>query len=131
MRPSKPQGVRPRRLIWLLVAAITLVSILAAVLARVLAGDDFPTFGIAIWWSLQTVTTVGYGDVIPQSTSGKVVAGCLMVAGYAFVAVITAAVATAFMRGYQSRHARVDTGDPVLDSLARIEERLDAVERHL
>ena len=37
---------------------------------RLIDEDEFPTIGLALWWSVQTVTTVGYGDVTPQNARG-------------------------------------------------------------
>lgn len=51
-------------------------------------------FGDALWWSLTTITTVGYGDMYPVTTMGRVVAGLLMIGGISLVGAITAAVAT-------------------------------------
>ena len=49
--------------------------------------------GRALWWSVQTVTTVGYGDVTPQNAKGQFVAGVLMVAAIALISLLTASIA--------------------------------------
>ena len=46
-----------------------------AVAIRLLDEESFPSFGQAVWWALQTVTTVGYGDVVPAGATGKVIGG--------------------------------------------------------
>ena len=51
------------------------VSLACALIMRLIDSDEFPTFGLALWWSIQTVTTVGYGDVTPKTVEGRVVAG--------------------------------------------------------
>jgi voltage-gated potassium channel len=51
-------------------------------------------FGDAVWWSITTITTVGYGDLYPVTTSGRVVAVLLMVGGISLIGMITATVAT-------------------------------------
>ena len=47
----------------------------AAALARLVEPETFDTFGEACWWALQTVSTVGYGDTVPESAGGRWIAG--------------------------------------------------------
>ena len=61
---------------------------------RSLPGATINTFGKAIWWSITTVTTVGYGDVYPVSNAGRVIAVLLMIGGISLVGVVTAALAS-------------------------------------
>ena len=51
-------------------------------------------FGEAVWWSIVTVTTVGYGDEYPVTTTGRVIAVLLMIGGISLIGVITATVAS-------------------------------------
>ena len=60
---------------------------------RLIDPDTFPSIWLGIWWATQTVTTVGYGDVVPQQTAGKVIAVSLMLGGLSFLAVLTGAIA--------------------------------------
>jgi voltage-gated potassium channel len=77
-----------------------------------------------VWWALTTVTTVGYGDVAPRTTGGRVVAVVVMVVGIGFVALLTAAAAERFVRNREeAERDRVEVLDR-LDDLAR---RLDAI----
>lgn len=57
------------------------------------AGANITSFGDALWWSATTVTTVGYGDHFPVTTTGRLVAVALMVVGIACIGAITAGVA--------------------------------------
>jgi voltage-gated potassium channel len=57
-------------------------------------GATINSFGKALWWSITTVTTVGYGDVYPVTNTGRVVAVLLMVGGISLVGVVTAALAS-------------------------------------
>ena len=61
---------------------------------RYLHGATINSFGKAIWWSITTVTTVGYGDVYPVSNAGRIIAVLLMVGGISLVGVVTAALAS-------------------------------------
>ena len=73
--------------------AITVGSIAVYYFER---GTTFPKFSDAIWWAVVTVTTVGYGDYVPKSPMGRVVAVFLMVFGIALISMLTGAIATYF-----------------------------------
>ena len=57
-------------------------------------GATINSFGKAVWWSITTVTTVGYGDVYPVTNTGRVIAVLLMIGGISLVGVVTAALAS-------------------------------------
>jgi len=61
---------------------------------RYLHGSTITSFGKALWWSITTVTTVGYGDVYPITNTGRVIAVLLMIGGISLVGVVTAALAS-------------------------------------
>src|SRR5271166_733998 len=61
---------------------------------RYLHGATINSFGKALWWSITTVTTVGYGDVYPLTNTGRVIAVLLMIGGISLVGVVTAALAS-------------------------------------
>ena len=52
------------------------------------------SFGAALWWSITTITTVGYGDTFPVTTAGRFIAASLMFAGIAVLGVVTASFAS-------------------------------------
>jgi voltage-gated potassium channel len=79
------------------------VTVLGGTVAWLLDRNDFPTLGHGMWWAIQTVTTVGYGDVTPHSTEGKVIAALVMLAGIAFLAVITASITATFVENARQR----------------------------
>jgi voltage-gated potassium channel len=56
--------------------------------------DGFDDFGDALWWSIVTITSVGYGDLVPETTTGRITASLLMVAGLAFLGAIAATLAS-------------------------------------
>ena len=61
-------------------------------LERDASGSNLRTYPDSLWWAMETITTVGYGDHHPVTTGGRFVASVLMVTGLALVGVITAAV---------------------------------------
>jgi voltage-gated potassium channel len=112
-------------------AAITSAIILgAALVVYLFARGEFESFGESLWWAAQTVTTVGYGDVIPQTPFSKLVAVIVMIFGITTVSLTTAVVTSALMASTQRRlAARDEATDEHLNALHRIEERLDSLER--
>lgn len=63
----------------------------------------FGSIPAAVWWALATVTTVGYGDVVPVTSLGKVIGSVVMILGYGLLALPVGIVATAFAREIHSR----------------------------
>ena len=82
------------------------------------------TFGDGIWWALVTITTVGYGDITPLTTLGRVVAGLLMLLGLGLIATITAIVSAKFIQNFVDGH----TNDDVLEKLEELETEIEKIE---
>jgi hypothetical protein len=102
----------PRRAAGQIALATVTIALAGAILARLLDRKDFHSLGEAMWWSLQTVTTVGYGDVVPEGTEGRVIGGIIMLAGVAFLAVVTGAVTAALIESARRRGLSPRRGDP-------------------
>jgi voltage-gated potassium channel len=120
--------------ILLYLATITLVlSTGSGFLMHWIDETAFPTVGTGIWWAVVTFCTVGYGDVVPDTTLGRVVAGIVMVLAITFITVVTALVTSALVTGEQRRRAEAEaaTHPPVPETLAQIERRLAAIESKL
>ncbi len=60
-------------------------------------GANITGLGDALWWSLSTVTTVGYGDHVPVTATGRLVAAALMVVGISLLGIVTATMASWFL----------------------------------
>ena len=87
------------------IVTVTAVIVLASgVLMRLLDHKEYPNIWLGIWWAIQTVTTVGYGDVTPKSLPGRIVAGAVMLEGIALLAIVTAGVTSAFVRRAEQEH---------------------------
>ena len=82
-----------------------------------------------MWWAVQSVTTVGYGDVVPTGTGGRVIASIVMLTGIAFISLVTASVTAILVE--QARQRRPTQDDPVTGQLERIAGRLEAIEARL
>jgi len=81
---------------------------IAAMMLYFIEGDTKPeAFGSiarAMWWAIVTLTTVGYGDVYPETTWGRVAAGIVALAGIGIVALPTGILASAFAEEFRERH---------------------------
>ena len=97
---------------------------------RVLITDphEIHSYGEGLWWAIQTVTTVGYGDVVPQSVLGRLMAALIMITGIAFLTVTTAAVTNIFIeRARQRRDGGRDVHREIAALSAQITELADEV----
>ena len=120
-----------------IVVATAIVVAAGGVGMRVLDHDEYPNIWRGMWWALQTVTTVGYGDVTPTHVSGRIVAAFVMLEGIAFVAILVAAITSTFVARAARERERAGAGAAEsgeehigarFDDLA---ERLDRVETML
>jgi hypothetical protein len=118
-------------------SVIMVVVAISGVASRALDSREYSSNWEGMWWALQTVTTVGYGDVMPENVAGRFVADVVMLAGVALVAIVTAAVTSSFVtRAEEQRGADDATEDDRaaerLDArLQDITARLDRLERRL
>ncbi len=113
-----------------IVVATMVVVVGAGVLFRILDHSEYPTIWTGMWLALQTVTTVGYGDVSPKDAAGRFVAALVMLEGIAFLAIVTAAITSTFVaRAAQER--LTTAGDPRSTEESRIAARLDDLARQL
>ena len=116
----------PRAVATVVSVAFTLV-VIAAVLERIVEPSTFGSIGISLWWAVVTVTTVGYGDVVPESTGGRLVGTALMLTGLGLIPTLTS-VTVAILIGKRTRaqQQQIDRqGRDHAAALERIEKRLD------
>ena len=118
------------RIIPYLVFVMFAVGGMGTAAVEVLSPNSFDNLGDAAWWSATTVTTIGYGDVVPGTSGGRVIAVFVMFASVATVSFTTAVVTAAFV-GYQQRRMGGDRErhEEILEKLARIEKRLETLDR--
>jgi len=75
-------------------------------------GDNFDNFGDALWWGIVTMTTTGYGDIVPNTTEGRLAGSVLMLAGLILLGTLAASVASYFTAGDQALNAPANPTTP-------------------
>jgi len=153
IRPGKKRSLIERQIMRILNArsvtfglALTFVglSLIGGILIRFVDHANFPSVGLGIWWALQTVTTVGYGDVVPTTLAGRVIGGLVMAIGIAFISFVTAGVTSALVQraARQAHEADLANQDETEQrivgelgrtnqALAELGRRLDAIDSKL
>ena len=105
------------------VVAATLAAA-ASILERIVEPQVFTSIWLAAWWACVTIATVGYGDVVPVSTGGRLVAVCLMFAGISLIP-LTASLVVSVLVGKRSQAAEKH----FIERLDRIEAQLNRIEQ--
>jgi voltage-gated potassium channel len=109
--------------------ATAMVVVVGGVLMRVLDHDEYSNVWVGMWWAIQTVTTVGYGDVTPQHTAGRIVATFVMLEGIAFLTIVIAAITSTFVARAERERDALEAADE--KDADRIEARFDGLEQRL
>jgi voltage-gated potassium channel len=120
MKPTAGGFLRTQIMVYGAGASVILIYIASlAVLEaeRPAPGANITTFDIALWWSVVTVTTTGYGDYVPVTTAGRWVASGLMLGGVALAGVITATLASWVLERAQRG---VDDAEPATRAQVRL-----------
>ena len=113
-----------------ILAVAILLVLSAGALARLVEPEVFTSLGLAYWWAITTVTTVGYGDVVPKDPAGRVVGALLMLTGLSLIPTLTSVIVSTLIskrsqeQTNQLEHELVNT----TAALRRIEERLARIE---
>ena len=115
-----------------IVTATLVIVVGGGALFRVLDHKEYTSIWVGMWFALQTVTTVGYGDVAPKDAAGKLVAALIMLEGVAFLAILTAGITSTFVaRAAQERlGVEEDTRDSDMDRInARFDDLAEQINR--
>jgi voltage-gated potassium channel len=117
---------------FLLAAAVLVVNgaIIVFLFERHARGSNIHTLGESLWWSVVTVTTVGYGDFFPVTIPGRIAACFIMGTGLLTLAVLTAQVASTFVSQGSSRARQPEAAAPEV-TLAELDRRLARIEELL
>ena len=112
-----------------MISVVTVILTVASGVAIWLVDQSYSSLGEGMWWAVQTLTTVGYGDVVPESTAGKLIATLVMLNGIALLTVVTAAVTATLIDQVRGARGR---DEPEEQAIARalddISSRLAAIE---
>jgi voltage-gated potassium channel len=116
------QGLRHRHFHYVALVTAVIVGVGAIGIYAVESGENanIHSIGDAFWWSIVTATTVGYGDVSPVTTEGRLIAVMLMIVGIGFIGIFTATITSFFVVPAQNR-------SDFEERLIRIEAKLDAL----
>jgi voltage-gated potassium channel len=120
-----------------LAVTFLLLAFVGAAAIWLLDRRDFTSFGSAVWWALQTVTTVGYGDVVPKAGIGRVIGGIEMVLGVSFIAFLTAGVTSTVIQRAAAQADETDRASrerdtkTIVDALAETRTAIRALEQRL
>jgi voltage-gated potassium channel Kch len=109
-----------------IIALALILVLIAGVLVRLLEPDTFTSIGLSYWWAVETVTTVGYGDVVPQDPQGRIVGVLLMLTGLALIPTLTSVIVSTLVS--KRRGAEQERLEQMVQ---RLEEHLSRIEQGL
>jgi voltage-gated potassium channel len=113
-----------------IVVATAIVVIGAGVLIALIDNAEYGNVWVGMWWAIQTVTTVGYGDVAPKRVTGRVVGALVMLYGIAFIAIVTAVITSTFVARATREHDAAQRQDEASDR-ELMEKRFDELDTKL
>lgn len=120
---------------WLLpvIFSAILLVVVSAAAAAAIETRTVDGFWRGLWWATSLITTVGFIGEPPETTAGALLSALLMVVGFLTLAMVSASLAALFVREEEMPLLEEESSrdQQVLDALARIEERLDALEARL
>jgi voltage-gated potassium channel Kch len=126
-RASTPRGAA------IVIASVsTVITVVAGLLVTVIEHETYPSIGTGLWWAAQTVTTVGYGDIVPTSLAGRLVAVLVMFLGIGFLTVVTAAITSTFVahaRRVERTPSDIETS--MAHQLRQLDARLERIDGRL
>jgi voltage-gated potassium channel len=105
------------------------ITVASAALMTVIDKEDYPSLGSGLWWAVQTTTTVGYGDQVPTSAAGRLLAVLVMLFGIGFLTVITAAITSTFVARTAQRADGAEA--PTAEQVRELDRRLERIEAAL
>ena len=123
---------RPKIIVFLL--SVSIVVILVGTLMYIIEGPEngFNNIANSIYWAVITLTTVGYGNIVPVTAIGKVLASCIMILGYAIIAVPTGIVSSEFTKNKSSKKQDkiIAKEELILKRMESIEDKIDKLSKN-
>lgn len=120
------KGFRPRFAAAVISAVWVVAIVVFGIVEHLVDPETFDNVWLGMWWATETVTTVGYGDVVPGQTAGKVIATVLMVGGLSLFAVVTGTITSLFVQRAQAQ-AQQEERDELKSTLLGLQSELAAV----
>jgi len=121
----------PRQAAVVIAVVTTSITVMAGRVMTVIGHEGFPSLRSGLWWAVQTVTTVGYGDHVPTTVGGQLLAALVMLLGIGFITVITAAITSSFVTRSRLEQPLADDGISPTEHFRRIHEQLERIEAAL
>ena len=110
-----------------LFSVLTLITIFGAMMFIIEGPENgFTDIPTSVYWAIVTITTVGYGDITPQTPMGQFIAGIAMICGYAIIAVPTGIIGAELMQQVQNRGVMPTSDDKACVSCHATGHDLDA-----
>ena len=122
------RATTPRGAVVVIAGTTILITFAAAILMTVVDRENYPSIGSGLWWAVQTTTTVGYGDVVPTTVVGQLLAALVMFFGIGFITVITAAITSTFVARSSLEQKRADSETPTAEQVRQLDRRLERIE---
>jgi voltage-gated potassium channel Kch len=129
-RRVEEKGLRPRFAAAIIAAAWLVAIVVFGIVQHLVDPATFDNAWLGMWWATQTVTTVGYGDTVPDETSGQLIAVVLMVGGLSLFAVVTGTITSVFVSRAQS-DARNESDDQLRRRLDQLDSQLKSLREQL
>lgn len=93
---------------------ITLIGSFAIYFLEKDSSTTIKSYGDALWWSIVTVTTVGYGDISPSTSAGRAIAVILMLSGIGFLSMLTSTVSTYFITKTDKKRKKILSNSEII-----------------
>ena len=122
------RATTPRGAATVIAATSLVITVATGFLMTVVDRGQFPSIGSGLWWAVQTTTTVGYGDNVPTTLAGRLLAALVMLVGIGFLTVITAAITSTFVSRSRLEPAPSDAETSIAEQLRQINTRLERIE---
>src|SRR3954453_4840512 len=113
-----------------IVGITPIVVVGSGIVIRLVDHKEYSNVWVGMWWALQTVTTVGYGDVTPKDVAGRIGASVVLLEGVAFLAILTAAITSTFVARTEREQAQGE-GRMAEEEAERIDARFDELAERL
>lgn len=111
------------RLNYVLAFALTftvIIGILVTIIENTIPGAPIQTFTEGVWWAFSTVASVGYGDFVPITLAGRILAVILMLVGISLFSIITANIASFFVEEDEEKEL-----EKIMNQLDILERKID------